>query len=274
MMIWIGPRTNTTAQALPTIVVQPASQTINVDDAGVSVDVTLQGAADVSSFEFTLKYNPQVLELVSAENDSTFIGQAGPPICPAPIVDEKEGLVRLGCGTIGEGGASGTGRIGTMYFTPRAAGKSPLVFTKAELADSLAEDIPSEISEGIVRVLGEDENEPSESEPTPTRNPVLRTPTAITGAPTPDVIPAGDPNLTGSSTGDVAPRSGRSGTVRGSASSGSSGADAAGSDDDFPRAGHGPQNNSSPGWPRYAIIAALGGTAVLAAGLSQVSRKR
>jgi hypothetical protein len=255
---------------MPTIVVRPASQTIHVDDAGVAVEVALEGATNVSSFEFTLKYNPQVLDLVSASNDPGLISQAGSPICPPPIIDEDEGFVRLGCGTIGSGGATGSGRIGEMYFAPKAAGKSPLVFGKAELANSLAEDIPSEISEGIVRVLGNGETEPSQAEPTPTKNPVLRTPTAITGGPTPEVIPAQDPNIIGSGSSGATPRSGRSGTTRGSTGR-SSGADGAGAgaegSDGFPVAGQGYQEDESVGWLPMVVILALAGVAVTAAGI-------
>lgn len=195
-VMWAGQSGTGATTLAAQMTISPASQTVASDEA-VNVDVGVASVNDLNGWEFTIKYNPDVLDYAGVENDTTLISALG-PYCAAPIVDETEGTVRVGClGTkakTGTAGVSGSGRFATISFDPKAKGTSPLVFTKISLNNPSADDVPASASQGVVRVMGPGESKPSELEPTPTYNPSLLTPTNGLGQPTVDPDTVLDPN--------------------------------------------------------------------------------
>jgi len=207
--------------------IDPASQTVRTTDASVSVNVSVNNVTNMASWDFRLSYDPDVLEFVSATPDKTMLATLGSPSCLQTVVkDPASGAilgVAVGCGVaglpIGAPGVDGSGKLATIVFKPKAAGTSPLVFTKLSLSTSNSNgtveefNIPVTGGTGIVRVLAPGESS-SGLEPTPTANPSLLTPTVVSGAPTPDPEVSLDPNSPRST-----PRSGvASGTNPGASS--------------------------------------------------------
>lgn len=247
------------------MVIEPSSQKVRVDQSEVSISVEIVNVENMASFEFTLRYDTGVLELVSAEADKAFISQAGEPLCPGPLVDEEHGRVTVGCATKPRGqqrpGVGGSGLLGVVTFRPRSVGKSAIVFTKASVSAWDATDIPVSVNQAVVRVVGEHESTGGPAEPTPTPDPRLLTPTPIPGAPTPEVLAAVD-----SARGAAVPTPGAQGrgaqegraTGRGPSQDPLFTRSARGASEGFPTAGQGNRTpKQGPGW-LDAVVQGLG----------------
>lgn len=273
--------------ASPSMYVDPPSQNVALAGAPVTVTVGIHDVSDLVSWEFAISYDPSVLTFVSAQQDKTLLATIGSPFCPAPIVDEVSGSVRMGCvtggvSTQGGVGANGSGALGTMTFAPKAAGMSQMGFTRLEFGTPQDTDIIATPAQGVIRVLAAGESGGTLA-PTPTVNPVALTPTPITGQPTPDagvILPA---SSTGSTQG--APSSapsgdagsgGRTSQAEGRSTSGdqaaiSSGNGASGA----PHAGDGSATRRD-GRDRVPLIAAiaLGVGGMILAFAGRVARRR
>ena len=286
--------------ATASFTVSPPSQTVSEGSGPVTVDVMLNDAAGVSSWEFRLTYNPDVLELDAASADQSFLNSLPGQYCPTPAKDESAGWVQLGCVTSGQNsGASGTGKVASITFLPKDSGKSNLLFTGAGLTDHFANSLAVTTGSGVIKVAGDGES--NSIEPTPTYNPSLLTPTPSGGVP-PTPVDPNDPNVTGDSSaktptprsGTTSSGSGSSGSGSGSSSSGgsvqgsttsggagspSSGASGSGSSgsatgpDGAPVAGAGTLEEQAA-WPRYLLVlTGIVGVALVAGGAA-MSRGR
>jgi len=280
--------------------VTPASQTVSESGSSVSVDVMLNEAAGVSSWEFRLAYDPDVLDLASASADQSFLSGLPGQYCPAAVTNEDSGWVQLGCITTGQNaGKSGSGRVATITFAPKDAGKSNLLFTKVDISDAFAESYDVTAGTGVIKVAGPGDS--NALEPTPTVNPSLLTPTNPQGQ-TPDEVDPNDPNVgpetprprpptppagvTGSGSGAGGSGSGGTGSVRGATGSAGSGTpgSAAGpggsasggavGPDGAPVAGYGLREEPAV-WPRYLLgLTALAGLGLAGAGVAMARRSR
>jgi hypothetical protein len=279
----------TQAAGTATFALSPASQTIPAGSGSVKVDVMLNDAAGVSSWEFRLSYNPSVLDLVKATPDQSFMSSLPGQLCPGALSDETAGWVTVGCVTSGQyDGASGSGRVATIEFAPKSSGKSNLIFTKADISNWEADSLGVTVGTGLIKVSGAGES--TDVEATPTVNPAGLTATPPSGATAPTPIDPNDPNVPAGSTAATAtPRSGVAGSGGGStsgsggtlsgshASTGSgsgSGSTGAQGSDNFPVAGYGTLEERRPVWPRYlyGFIAIVGVALVIAGARSTRER--
>ncbi len=116
------------------------------------VDVFMEGANNVGSVPFHLRYNPQVLEFVSPAQEGGLLSADGTnTIFLAPDTGGGEivvGLSRLGGGT----GASGTGTLARFQFQALAAGDAGFAFTGASVMDPQAQKMPASFSAVPVKV--------------------------------------------------------------------------------------------------------------------------
>ena len=268
--------------------ITPPSQNVALNASDVSITVGINNVSDLVSWEFTVSYDPSVLTYVSAQQDQTLLATIGSPYCPAPIIDEVGGSVRMGClaasHEVDTPGANGSGTLGTITFAPKANGSSPLYFTRLELGDSHDLSILPVPAQGVIQV-----GSGSALQPTPTTNPVALTPTAAAGQPTPDPgLTLGNPGSNGGGTGTGSTTG--SGSVSGaggvpSGTTAGSGSQAASvraaqtasarsgvvsnSGKGAPHAGDGSATQASArnwGWPLIALSLAIAGVTLAEAG--------
>lgn len=257
--------------------VSPPSQNVDSGAQSVTVNITIEGAANVGAYEFAVKYNADVLELVDA-TDGGFMSARLPNVqCyRGPAENFAADVVDFGCGVIGTqpAGADGGGVLGIVTFRPKKTGASDVVFVKRELADPLGAAEFVDTADGIVNIVPPGST-PAPLQPTPTANPVLLTPTAVPERQQDPFI------LRGSRSSPSSRSDGSSGSgngTSGGASNGTSGGGSSGSrvqlppgsssgvagsrsadNANFPTAGTGPEQHSNDGW-------VFGAAALFAAG--------
>jgi len=134
------------------VVIDPASQEVLVGQQ-FTVDVMVQNISNLGAYEFTLRFNPNIISYVSVSN-GWFLGSTGRSVfCPAPIADGW--LLRFGCVTTGVGipGASGSGQLAQVVFRAAAPGTIRLDLSAVALADPLGATIDAAVAGGSVTVL-------------------------------------------------------------------------------------------------------------------------
>ena len=271
-----------TTGATPHMAVKPASQNVELGSGDFTVDIEVQNASGVGAFEFVLKYDPSILEYKGVI-EGAFADQFGAQkFCAKAIGDD---YVMFGCGRTGDfqnqTGIGGSGIAGTVTFAPKKAGTSQLLFSKAQLSDpegvADAPGAPPTVSDGVVQVY-EPGDEPDELAPTPRPDASRLTPTAVVGAPTEESLlltpVPGSSGNTGNSRGNSNSNSrgsGRSGTVAGR---GVSGAGRVASDQNFPVAGYGQQQDADASGLYVGIGLVAAGVVLLASGGRMMSRRR
>ena len=109
----------------------PAGSVRIGETPAVAVQVT--EAVDVKSFEFTLSYDPSVLQVESVELGDFLAGAFELD----PIIDADLGTLRFGAADLGSGaGKEGSGSLATVTFRAVGVGTSPLTLTDVKLVDS------------------------------------------------------------------------------------------------------------------------------------------
>ena len=102
--------------------------------APVNVDIVLASVNNLGGFEFTAQYDANVVSFTNITL-GPFLGSSGRPVncvAPQPIPPDK---IRLSCVTLGvsPAGASGSGVLATLTFTPIISGTSQLSFADSTL---------------------------------------------------------------------------------------------------------------------------------------------
>jgi hypothetical protein len=188
------PTSTPTPSLGPTSVrIDPASQSV---DAGsvVNVNVVVDAVTNLGGYEFTLAFNPEVLEFVSVSN-GPFLEETGRDLlCLPPMVGAN--TVRLACGTAGSAppGPDGSGILAALVFLAPNAGVSFLDLFAVGLSQPLGVPIPTAVQDGTVTVT---------PVPTPTPCPggVCPTPTPTrTASPTPTATASRTPTATSTPT--------------------------------------------------------------------------
>ncbi len=133
------------------MVIDPASQEVVVGDY-FTVDVRVDNVNNLGAYEFTLQFDPELIDYVTV-TDGDFLGSTGRVVfCPNPITDV--GTVRFGCVSSDGGtpGASGSGQLAQVVFQAVAPGTSPLDLPMVALADPWGEEIYAAVAGGSVSV--------------------------------------------------------------------------------------------------------------------------
>jgi len=134
------------------VVIDPASQEVLVGER-FTVDVMAQNINNLGAYEFTLRFDPNIINYVSV-SDGWFLGSTGRSVfCPTPIADGW--MLRFGCVTTGLGmpGASGSGQLAQIVFQATAPYSIPLDLSAVALADPLGVTINAAVASGSVTVL-------------------------------------------------------------------------------------------------------------------------
>ncbi len=120
----------------------------------VVVDVVAEGAADVATVNFQLRYNPQVLRFMPPAQAGTFLAQGGVPADVQAVESAEGGLVIVSATRAGNAGASGSGPIVTLRFVAVAPGTASFGFAAAQVRNPDMEAIPASFRVANVEVTG------------------------------------------------------------------------------------------------------------------------
>jgi len=135
-----------------TLSLQPNSQTVAVGET-FNVDVMASGVENLGSFEFSLDYDPALLQFNQATLGE-FPASTGRNFTPTGPSDEN-GSVKYGAFSLGaDAGPSGEGVLATLTFTALAEGVSPLDFTAAQVTNiSGTEQQIAQMTDGQVTIM-------------------------------------------------------------------------------------------------------------------------
>jgi hypothetical protein len=122
----------------------------------VLVDVVISGAVDLYAYQFSLLFNPALLQATTT-TEGSFLPTAGTTFFVAGTVDNTLGAVNFTVGTLLglQPGASGNGTLATLSFNAAALGSSVLGFSDVLLLDSALADITPQLQAGVVSVVPE-----------------------------------------------------------------------------------------------------------------------
>ena len=137
----------------------PASLTETLANASLGIDpqdgtvtagqvitrsVVITNAEDLGAFEFTLGYNPQLLEVQSVTL-GTFPGSSGRTFSTlGPVIDGSNGKVSFGAYSVGNtpNGASGNGVLAIVILKALASGSATLSFDAGQVSNRMGSSQP------------------------------------------------------------------------------------------------------------------------------------
>jgi hypothetical protein len=123
--------------------VSPASQNVDVSADPFKVDIVVDNVQNLGAYEFTLRFDPAILEYIGASEKGFLKTTGRTQTCqPAtPLQDANDqGAIHMGCntkdaqqgGTGGPAGPSGSAVLAAVGFKPKGAGTSYLIFDGLE----------------------------------------------------------------------------------------------------------------------------------------------
>ncbi len=134
MALLFGTTGRASGEGNATLSLSPASQNVAGGSGPFNIDIKIGNVQNLGEYEFTLKFDRNVLEYVGI-SDQGFLSNAGlSQNCSVAFGDSdinRLGLVNYGCSTSGsveQSGASGSATLATVAFRPKAIGKSDVTF--------------------------------------------------------------------------------------------------------------------------------------------------
>ncbi len=121
----------------------------------VVVDVVAEGATDVATVNFQLRYNPKVLRFMPPAQAGGFLSRGGAPADVQAVESAEGGLVIVSATRAGAEGASGSGTIVTLRFVAIAPGTASFGFAAAQVRNPDMEAVPASFRVANVEVSGE-----------------------------------------------------------------------------------------------------------------------
>lgn len=124
------------ALANPVIRLSPSSRTV-LPGAVFALDVVVDNVVDLGAFEFTLVFDPAVVNVKSVSL-GPFLASTGRSVGMAePAIDNSAGSLAFAGFSYGTvAGPSGTGTVAQVTLQAMAVGSSSLTFTQAQLTDT------------------------------------------------------------------------------------------------------------------------------------------
>jgi len=150
-------RTASGPTAQSSVRLHPVRTVAELTDGNIVVSLTAEDVQDLAGFEVELSYDPALLDVAKVETGDFLTVNGRTLINLGPTV--ADGVIHLGALSVGSGaGASGSGTLATLTFTPKALGTSTLIQAETLLADSRAGSILAETYDSTITVtphLGE-----------------------------------------------------------------------------------------------------------------------
>lgn len=113
----------------------------------VTLHVMIEGASNVGSVPFHLKFNPQVLEFMPPGMEGNFLNNDGSGTVFIAAEAASGGEIVVGISRIGRGpGAAGSGLLCILQFLAINEGSCSFTFTSASVKDPTAKNLPSSFS--------------------------------------------------------------------------------------------------------------------------------
>lgn len=134
---------STTATPSPAVVGSPAN-----------VKVMITGIVDLFGFQFSLAFNPAVLQAIGL-TEGTFLAAGGATTFGTSGIDNVGGKVNFVFNALDNAvpGVSGSGLLATITFSAVAIGSSPLSFSDVLFIDSALNDITVSATNGVLQVV-------------------------------------------------------------------------------------------------------------------------
>jgi hypothetical protein len=177
------------------VALQPARQVVE-PGASFTVSVAIEGVSDLGAYEFTLVYDPALVEVVEIE-DAGFLESSGRTAIPTPVQTVEPGVVTFGAASIGDAlGPEGSGDLAVVTMEASGIGTTDLILEDVKILNPAVMQIAlGEVQDGQVQV-GE-----ATPTPTPDRSPTTtavldETPTASAVPPTAAPTSTAEPNET------------------------------------------------------------------------------
>lgn len=122
----------------------------------VAVNVLIAGVTDLFGYQFSLAFNPLVLQATGAV-EGAFLPTAGATIFDGGVINNALGRVTLAFGTLTGpvAGASGGGVLARINFNTIAAGSSALTFSDVLLLDSNLLTLSPQVNNGMLTAVPE-----------------------------------------------------------------------------------------------------------------------
>ncbi len=140
------------AQALPTVLVTPNTQTIDVGGTAV-VEVWVNSVSDFYAVEFELAFDPSVVQGIEMTPGAAFVPYPNEhEILENIIVDDKASFAATLLRVAKAPPLSGDLHLATITFEGLTAGTSPLTWAEIKLANSYGETISYESVDGSLIV--------------------------------------------------------------------------------------------------------------------------
>lgn len=112
--------------------VTTTSEVVNHPSSG-TINVQVEGASDMGSYTFDVKYDPAVIKIDEVEHGS-FLSSTGNSSTPNSVIDNTNGITTFGAYSVGSNaGPSGSGVLDTLHFSTVGAGATDLAFDYREI---------------------------------------------------------------------------------------------------------------------------------------------
>lgn len=143
------------AHADPVLSLNVSPSTAGVGST-VNVQVQITGAVDLYAYQFSLLFNPTVLQATGA-TEGSFLGAGGTTFFVPGTLDNTAGAVNFTVGTLLGmlPGVSGDGVLATLSFNAAALGTSSFQFGDVVLLNSELADVTAQLQGGSVSVVPE-----------------------------------------------------------------------------------------------------------------------
>jgi hypothetical protein len=126
----------------------------------VRVDVSVENVENLGAFAFVLQFDETKVGIIEEQafERGEFLGSTGREVlCQDPTVDA--GAARYECVTLGgepAEGASGNGKLASVYFKPNGDGSASFELSRVDLATPPGDDIDVTVTAGQISVNSDD----------------------------------------------------------------------------------------------------------------------
>ena len=124
--------------------------------APLALDVLISGVTDLYGYQFSLAFNPAVLQVTGA-TEGAFLPTAGATVFDGGTVNNVLGTLTFAFGSLTGPvpGASGSGALARINFSVTRVGSSNLTFSDVLLIDSSLGTLPVQVSNALINAVPE-----------------------------------------------------------------------------------------------------------------------
>jgi hypothetical protein len=143
------------AQAQATVSLNATPNPVNVGST-LQVSVNITGALDLYAYQFSLLFNPAVLQ-ATGSSDGSFLAGGGTVFFVPGAINNTTGSINFTAGSLlGQlPGVNGNGTLATLNFNVTGLGASALNFADGVLVNSELGDLPSQFVNATVLAVPE-----------------------------------------------------------------------------------------------------------------------